>query len=307
MGKVLINEVWFQEAISKSKINVVDGGARGEVFEPFNLVNPEFLHVIRFEPDNNAAIETSENHTVIPKALWSHPAKLQLHLANNPYVSSVYPPDEKVVNLLWKKDKLRISRATSKVLEVNSESLDNLILSKDLENIDFIKLDIHGAEYEALIGAKDILDNLAIGVLVETWSMPVHQGQKLHSHVESYLNDKGFYMFAQLATGSAKRNNRFTTFSARQTFKWDCLFFKEMLLLDKNKFQTIKVLKLIGIADLFGYYGYAIELLDALSENGEIEKALTDKLFKHISNKSDLKVKYISKLIDKLQKYLSRF
>jgi hypothetical protein len=53
-------------------------------------------------------------------------------------------------------------------LEVEADTLDNLLKSRGINRVDWIKIDVEGAEYEVLKGAKEILStNNHISILVE--------------------------------------------------------------------------------------------------------------------------------------------
>jgi len=68
--RYLANSEIYNE-IFNSKIIAVDGGARGEIFEPFDRLNEEITHFYRFEPDQDAPVEQRPNETIIRKAIWS--------------------------------------------------------------------------------------------------------------------------------------------------------------------------------------------------------------------------------------------
>lgn len=86
-----------------------------------------------------------ENVIVIEKGLWSRKERRKLYLGYRSSASLVYP--------------------SKKFIEVEVDALDSIISELNLENVDFIKMDVEGAEIEALKGASKILNrklNLAI-------------------------------------------------------------------------------------------------------------------------------------------------
>ena len=56
MKMYILNNPSVQDLLSDNRIVVVDGGARGELFSPFNLVDKGILRIVRFEPDPGANI-----------------------------------------------------------------------------------------------------------------------------------------------------------------------------------------------------------------------------------------------------------
>jgi len=167
----------------------VDGGSRGNLFDPFDGVSSELLTVLRFEPDPSAEIIRSKGEIIFDRGLWSERAQITLNLAKNPATSSVYPPNEPLLKNF--NDRIGLPpRATAKVLQITVVSVDDAVAEAHIPNVDFIKLDIHGAEYEAVLGATKSLNSTCVGLLVEAWTIEVHKGQKLVFDVEALGADR---------------------------------------------------------------------------------------------------------------------
>lgn len=232
---------------------VIDGGARDSLFDPFDLVKSN-LEIVAFEPDAMAPLyESRLPVTRIQKALWDKECVLDLHLAADPSTSSVYPPN--IPLLAQFRDEIGVpTRTTVKVLKVAAISIDRAVETGLCKAPNFIKLDIHSAEYEALRGAADSLRQV-VGVLVETWNHPVHKGQHLHSDVESFLNSQGFYMFHLRDVVTWKQCVDGVEFASERDrhVGSEALFFRDSVPPELGIFA-------IACADLFGYPGYAIAL-----------------------------------------------
>ena len=90
----------FVEAIGDKEIVIVDGGSRGELFDPFNQIEMN-MHVIAFEPDTDHIKRAKRGKirtTFIDRGLWSHEDVVKLHLNVNPNTSSVYQPNAKLLS-----------------------------------------------------------------------------------------------------------------------------------------------------------------------------------------------------------------
>jgi FkbM family methyltransferase len=68
-----------------------------------------------------------------------------------------------------------LSAESSAALNVRTVRLDTLVTSREIPSPDLIKLDIEGGEYDALMGASDILVNRGPTILLATHGREVHQ------------------------------------------------------------------------------------------------------------------------------------
>ncbi|MFH1983036.1 MAG: FkbM family methyltransferase [Pseudomonadota bacterium] len=78
-----------------------------------------------------------------------------------------------------------------KVIEVETKTLNTVCEKEQIEHIDLLKIDVEGAEYEVLEGARSILPLTGV-IFVETCLIPFRKNQKLFSHVDLLLRDFNF-------------------------------------------------------------------------------------------------------------------
>lgn len=279
MKKYLLNEEYIINLLENNKIGIIDGGARGDLFPPFKYLNKDTIQLFRFEPESDSDISNySKNDVISRKALWKDDKGVNLNVAFEPSASSVYPFNSDLQKYIDPHAKLR---ATEKIVEVETIDLNKFIRNNPNYTIDFIKLDIHGAEYDVLKGASDVL-NKTKGLLIESWVIPIHKGQKTRAHVEALAFDHQFYVFEENPLGKWVRLSK--DFSKGQIVPIDTLYFKDPLI-DNNIDNFIDIIKLIGIANLFGHNAYAQQLTD------------------HFHNIGTLKTESYNFIIDFIKKY----
>lgn len=297
MKTYLLNHPAVREILSGNAIVVVDGGARGRVFAPMDKLHPEVISLIRFEPDPNAVIHSTDREVIVPKALWNTEGEVKIHIAIKPAASSVFTFDRALQKHI---DPFYQERKTSHEITVPCTSLDAYVQQQGLENVDFIKLDVHGSEYEVLEGARNAL-NTTLGMLIESWILPIHSGQKTRAAVELLALEKGFYLFEEYPRSQwARMPDRF---SKRQPVAVDALYFKDPLI-DMNLRGTVKAIKLIGMADLFGHYGFTWQLTEAFLAKRMIGREIYDVVINHLARYQGISIS--DRLRVKLLSYLSQ-
>jgi FkbM family methyltransferase len=74
------------------------------------------------------------------------------------------------------------------VQAVSVITIDAFATSKNLTHIDLLKMDIQGGEYEALLGAKDLLSQSCIDLIyLEAFFVPMYSNQPLFGDIVNYL------------------------------------------------------------------------------------------------------------------------
>jgi hypothetical protein len=88
-----------------------------------------------------------------------------------------------------------------------ARSLDSLFAGRDIH---FLKLDVEGAEFELLKGAKNKLETSVLGVRSEVLFAPVYQGAPLFGDLHRVMLDSGFELLNFDYTGAGNKAGRFT-------------------------------------------------------------------------------------------------
>jgi len=180
-------------ALDGRRLTVVDVGAQSlesedHVYGPFRAAGVPH-RVIGFELlaerlEERARGEGDEWLTLLPHAVGDG-GEHTLHVNNDDAASSLFPMNEALNS-----DFEHLSHlATVRRETVQTRRLDD-VLPPD-EPVDFLKLDIQGAELLALRGAERTLARTAV-VHCEVEFSPLYLGQPLFPEVQNHLNARGF-------------------------------------------------------------------------------------------------------------------
>lgn len=231
----------------------------------------------------------SSNARFYPLCLSSALGEAELHVTRAAHSSSLYPPAKAVAR--WKSglDERNTFRTADyfEVVEVRRVRTTTLAAWADdhgVSDIDFIKLDVQGAELDVLRGAGELLRQ-AVGMEVEVEFVPLYEGQPLFADIDGFARKQGFEFFDFLFThtghyvGRARSPvDRFLVNSQThlgqmrgQLVTADALYFRDPV--DRDIMPEEKCLKLAVLAELYGHVEFAFELLAHLGLTEICEKA----------------------------------
>jgi FkbM family methyltransferase len=192
-------------------VRIVDVGAMwlGEDHVPYRaLLKPGLSEVIGFEPVTAECDKLNAfnipNHRYLPYFIGDGTER-DFHLTNTIMTSSLYEPN---TPLLRKFVMLHEQTYTKEVTRVSTRRLDDLA---EVAGIDFLKVDVQGAELDVIRGATRLLrDTVVIESEVEFLEM--YKGQPLFGDIDAALRALGFVFhtfqgmsgrcFAPLAAGA---------------------------------------------------------------------------------------------------------
>lgn len=146
---------------------------------------------------------------------------------------------------------LEVSRL-KKEETIDTVSLDYFVAQNDVGPVDFIKIDIQGAELDVFQGGKKVLaDTLAIVTEVEF--IPLYENQPLFGDVSAHLHDQGiwFHKFLGMSGRTLKPMVMRGDPSFASQHMWtDAVFMRSPMELDR--LSPVQLLKLAVLTLLYG-------------------------------------------------------
>src|SRR3989344_6130606 len=262
-----------KEIFSAYPMSVIDVGARGGFEKQWYIYGSQGRR-IGFESsieecDSLNSVKTDPHTQYYPIALHRRRGfktfNVQQHIAS----SSFYKSDQGFVSRFpgWK------DLIPNKTERLATTDLDSFVKRELISQIDFIKLDIEGAELEVFKGAKKTLQG-SLGISTEAVFYPWRKGMPTFTDIDLFLRKFGFIlfdlpifhwtrktlsplMFTDGVLGPSERGQAIWT---QAIYLRDAVRELESAKLPK-KWNVIKILKLASIMELYQLEDCPIELL----------------------------------------------
>lgn len=183
-----------------------------------------------------------------PVALGRTEEQRLLYETIHPMCSSLYKPCDELLNLY---NNLQVANL-KRVSTIDTVSIDYFLRSQSIMDVDFMKIDIQGAELDVFKGGCSTLQKM-VAIVSEVEFIPLYYKQPLFGDVCSFLTGQG-YMFHRFL-GMAGRTLQPTVINnnpnyATQHMWSDALFIKHIENLDA--LPSDKLLKLGLLAFIYG-------------------------------------------------------
>ncbi|MBI4782564.1 MAG: FkbM family methyltransferase [Oscillatoriophycideae cyanobacterium NC_groundwater_1537_Pr4_S-0.65um_50_18] len=206
----------------------------------------------------------TERH--IPLALSDAIGESTLYVTQAPMCSSLYPPNEAY---LGRFAGLLELVATDFTIEIETTTLDAFCQQEGITSIDFLQIDVQGADLNVLQGANQILQSV-LATQVEVEFSHLYKGQPLFADVDTFLRARDFTLFDISHSIRVRSRSPLQTRKHPGQFLWgDAYYFCDLL--QEGEFKHLKtpeqILKLACLADVLEFADYAFELLEYLTLN----------------------------------------
>ena len=271
--------------LASAPLIVVDAGSRGG-FESQWDVYKNFIRLIGFEPDIkeckrlNASVGAlsgfHHHHHHYPRALHKDEGEHPFFIAQHKPASSFYRPYSRFLDRLPE----RVNRAVKEERTLETVDLDSFLDRIDMRNVDFIKLDTEGAEYDILLGAHKTLSESVFGISLEMMFNRQRIGEPLFSEIDLFLRRQGFALYDLPVFRCARTVLSPHMFSDNagptdhgQVAWTQAIYFRDavddLLFGEINQdWDDLRVLKLASVMELFNLEDCAIELIQTAADKG---------------------------------------
>ncbi len=257
------------EEIKRSFV-YVDCGARGESNHAFVSAFPG-VQYIGFEADPSEAarvqVDVKNGGRIFPVALGDSKASLPFYMTRNPACSSFLEPDPSLFSQFLD---------ASSDIEIESQvelpvvKIDDYLPSMNVVSVDFMELDTQGSELSILVGSERFLKDTVLGLRIEVEFFPIYKDQPLFADVDTYARSHGFELF-DLSRHRYRRAGAPKGFpTIGQVVYGHAIYLKNYRLFQGDD-AWLRILKLIMIADFFGFKDYVYEMIDYLEKQPHLQ------------------------------------
>jgi FkbM family methyltransferase len=215
------------------------------------------------ELSGNKDMKWVEKH--IPLALSNTCGDKKLYVTHEPMCSSLYPPNEELM-----KRYLGIQEVAGLdfSVEIETTTLDQFCDIENIKNIDFLQIDVQGADLDVLKGASSLLSKSVLGIQVEVEFVELYKGQPLFSDIDAFLRSQNFTLFDIIPIHVPRAKGPLTSELRSGQLLWGEAFYLRDPFSEQSQssfFQSSEnLLKLACIADILEFPDYSIEILEYL-------------------------------------------
>lgn len=203
------------------------------------------------------------NEFHLPYAIAKETGSATLYVTRQPMCSSLYPPNEE---LLKRYPRLPVLVGLDRTVEIETTTLDHFCQMEEVEEIDFLQIDVQGAELQVLEGAVQILSRNVLAVQLEVEFSPLYKNQPLFADLDAFMRRQGFTLF-DLSKAYERRSLICSALHPGQLVWGEAIYLRDPL--DPNTPEQFKtpdtIFKLACIADALDFTDYALELFETLT------------------------------------------
>lgn len=258
------------------------GGRTGGFPMPFNskFYDSAEMYIYDADPDCAEQMKSASSYVdhVITAAVGGVDGEAVFYVTYDPYTSSLLPPHPEYAAKCSYQDAscdyvMGDVLAPLKTLHVETRSLDSLARERGFQ-VDYLSLDVQGAEFELLSGAADSISRDTVGIMCEFSFLPLYDKQKLFDEIMALLRQKGFFVSNIFPHGHGwatyrpaigwRGDNGFTAVG-------DALFLRDPLhIVEHAERPFLSLLKLAFISLCYGNVAYALQCLEEAYKNPEV-------------------------------------
>ncbi len=305
----------YKSILGENEFVYLDIGARGGPQKKLKkLFDDNIIKIILVELEEVEAKKLKKNYIVCDKPIWRDKCKKNIFLTKNKSYSSLLKPNKNVLEGTYYYD--RNFYEVEKIITTKTTTLKDVIdeNKKLISQIDFIKIDIQGAEgYLFQSFDTEIWSNL-IGCETEAYTSELYEDTLTADKIISEFYNQNFEIYdlkniSSMTMTSFMDKNIFSKdlFEARpksryykgKNLVYDILFFKKIDKIIKDKNST-QIRKIIFILMVYGYYDFAFFTLLKSEHNKIFQSKDFDIIKKSIKEIIDLNLPLFWRIKEKL-------
>jgi FkbM family methyltransferase len=223
------------------------------------------------DPDlcSNLNKQSPKGVVYYPVALGRTEESRAFHETQDPMCSSLYVPDERYPELFQNLEVMKLKA----VRQIDTVSLNQFAKEYNIGAVDFIKIDIQGAELEVFQGGTEVLKDV-LCIISEVEFLPLYKDQPLFGEVEAFLGRQGLRFHKFLGVGGRAMKpviiNGNPNFPVQHMWA-DAVFFRDLL--GSRFLNDAQLLKLAILLDLYQSPDVAFFLLNQFDTRYSTELA----------------------------------
>lgn len=249
-------------------------------------------------------INWREKH--IPAALARSVGEAPLYVTQDRRCTSLYPP-----NTAYLRRFIGISELTELdfTVDIETTTLDTVCQVEGINEIDFIQIDVQGANLQVLEGGTEIVGSSVLAIQIEVEFSHLYKDQPLFADVDVYLRQQGFTLFDLATPSCCVRSPLHSNEHPGQLLWADAIYFRDLIRqdLDSPLKTPAQILKLACIADILNFTDYSLELLEQLTLQYGKEPSynFADDIFESLTQLTELSQQELEALpvVERLKQY----
>ena len=207
--------------------------------------------------------EITHQEIHIPLTLSDIEGKCNIYVTKHPACSSLYPPNEEYLARFAELSQLI---GLDHIEELETTTLDTFCREEYIDSIDFLQVDVQGAELNVFKGAKKIIRQGVLAIQTEVEFYPIYKGQPLFSDVDKYLQGEGFFLSYMNTRHIPRINSPIYVEERPGQLLWgDAFYLRDLISNEIATKDAGQILKLACIADILDFSDYVWELLEYLT------------------------------------------
>jgi FkbM family methyltransferase len=242
------------------RLHYCEAGARGGIGTPWTEFE-ELLEITGFEPEESECARLQKlaaaHQSFYPYALNDSPGPCSFHVTKKASSSSIYKPNRVLLDNFPIRDWFDVVSVESLV----ATTLDELSAQKKFGSVDFLKLDVQGAELNILRGGRNVVGSEVLAIELEVEFAAVYENQPLFADVDNFLRGELGFQLQDLRHSywKAKPGMEMKSLKGQLVFG-DALYFRPASAVVNLGKEKALLAAVCGLA--YGYPDYALQIIE---------------------------------------------